>query len=239
MLFPIEDVFDIKYEVELSIQNIYGGVPQKKEIVEGWIKTVLGISRGEQISQEVRELINQTILDRFDGDVESIKGTQEERVAQISAAIEESGAAILNGFKRLQPSRELYIEGRQVKAMIKEAANTAVAEGAITSRGWGKTNKGLMGFLPEHVFVPEQAISLGVTEPTDTDTNFVHTFRGSSIKREEYVENVTISFTVVTDHDFGDDFWKQVWTRAQLNGLGASRSQGRGCFEVTRWDKIK
>jgi hypothetical protein len=230
MLFEIGDVYRNKYEADILLTNIYGGVPTHPKIVEGWLRKVFAGHEETQIKLMVRDVL----VERHGKDFDFEALTEDE----LMAAIDEAGALSVNGFKRDRETGELYIEGRQVKACIKEAASIAMADKALKVRGWGNTNKGLMQFIPEHIFVPELVVPLGVTEPTGVDTNFVHTWRGDSIKREEYVENAKASFSVVTDYDFDEDFWKQVWTRAQLNGLGASRSQGRGCFEVLRWEKV-
>jgi hypothetical protein len=42
---------------------------------------------------------------------------------------------------------------------------------------------------------------------------------------------------VITDHDFTPKEWAAIWTAGEQNGLGASRSQGYGRYEVVRWDK--
>ena len=124
-----------------------------------------------------------------------------------------------------------------MKAALKEAASCAVAAGKLTARGWGKTNKGLLSYLSEHVFVVEDRLYLGVTEPTGINQRFVHTFRGSGIQYEEYVEDAQLDFTVIADHDFSEKEWAAIWTSGEQQGIGASRSQGYGRYEVTRWDR--
>ena len=137
----------------------------------------------------------------------------------------------LSGFYRT-PEGDLAIRGRHVKAMIKEAANIAYAKDR-----WGPTKKGTRSFFAEHVFVQEDWIPLGRTEPDGIDQRFVSTWRGTGISYDEYVEDAKIGFTVVTDHKFTKDQWATIWVIAERNGLGAARSQGFGTFEVTRWDK--
>lgn len=234
MLFPVENVFDYRYEAEILLHNIYGGIPANPKVVEGWIRRAMGGLEGETTSDDLRRMVVNTLIERHQGEIEGLRSMDEETLIE---AIKEVADLTINGFKRTEAG-ELYIEGRQVQAMLKEAANVSVAAGDFKARGWGKTNKGLMSFLPEHMVVPELIIPLGVTEPTGVDMNFVHTWQGSSIKREEYVENAKVRFTVLTDWDFGNDFWTSVLTRAQVLGLGASRSQTRGRFEFLRWDRI-
>lgn len=68
---------------------------------------------------------------------------------------------------------------------------------------------------------------------------FVQTWRGSAIQYEEYVDECAVSFTVASDWEFTDEQWALLWLTAEQNGLGATRSQGYGRFEVTQWDPIK
>ena len=143
----------------------------------------------------------------------------------------------LNGFKR--DEHGLYIEGRQLKAALKEAASVAVAAGKLNSRGWGKTNKGLLSYLAEHVFVVEDRLHLGVSEASGIAQRFVHTFRGTGIQYEEYIDDAKVDFTVMADHDFTDAEWATIWLCGEQQGIGASRSQGYGRYEVTRWERQK
>ncbi len=145
----------------------------------------------------------------------------------------------MNGFKRYGQAykdpalaKQLYIEGRQVKAMIKENANIQWPK-----RRWGISNKGTRSWFAEHVFVAENRIPLSVIEPSGVDQSFVQTWRGSSIKYEEYVNDAEVAFTIVSDTDIGWDDWATLFVSAEKNGLGASRSTGVGTFTVVRFDK--
>ena len=84
----------------------------------------------------------------------------------------------------------------------------------------------------------EQRLHLGVMEPTDTEQQFIHSRFGSSIQYNEYVANAKFDFTIVTDYDFSDNDWAMIWTTAEMQGIGACRSQGYGVYNVTKWDKI-
>jgi len=142
----------------------------------------------------------------------------------------------LNGFRR--DEHGLYIEGRQIKAAIEEAANVAAAAGKIPGKKYGLTNKGLLGFVAEHIFVTEDRIPLGVTEPSGIIQRFVHTWRGAGIQYEEYVEDAKVAFSVATDWVFPEEFWAQLWLTGQEQGIGASRSQGFGRYTVTAWERL-
>lgn len=212
-----QEFFKYRFSGQLVVGTIAGGTPTDPKVAEGWLRTKLGIDSDDLI----REMVADVMVSRevaADQAVEIVNATKH-----------------LNGFKR--DENGLFIEGRQLKAALKEAASIAMAAGNLNARGWGKTNKGILSYLAEHVFVVEEKLHLGVTEPSGIAQRFVHTFRGSGIQYEEYVTDAKIDFTVITDHDFAAKEWAAIWTAGEQNGLGASRSQGYGRYEVTRWDK--
>lgn len=212
-----QEFFKYRFSGQLVVGTIAGGTPTDPKVAEGWLRTKLGIDSDELI----REMVADVMVSRevaADQAVEIVNATKH-----------------LNGFKR--DENGLFIEGRQLKAALKEAASIAMAAGNLNARGWGKTNKGILSYLAEHVFVVEEKLHLGVTEPSGIAQRFVHTFRGSGIQYEEYVTDAKIDFTVITDHDFAAKEWAAIWTAGEQNGLGASRSQGYGRYQVTRWDK--
>jgi hypothetical protein len=212
-----DEMFPYRFTGQLHVGVIAGGTPTDPKVAEGWLKTKLGLDKDDLIREKVAEVMVERGL----------------TADEATAAVNESKH--LNGFKR--DENGLYIEGRQLKAALKEAASIAVAAGKLTSRGWGKTNKGLLSYLAEHVFVVEDRLYLGVAEASGIAQRFVHTFRGTGIQYEEYVEDAKVDFTVIADHDFAAKEWAAIWTCGEQNGIGASRSQGFGRYEVTRWDK--
>lgn len=212
-------VFTNTFRADLVVNELHGGIPSNPDIAEAWIRKNLG----EQTDQQIAALVVKTMAERGIEDMDE-------------AAAEVAKNRSLNGFKRTEDG-ELFIEGRQVKAMLKEAASIAVAAGHLNSRGWGKTNKGLQGFLSEHIFVLEDRIGLGVTEPSGIHQRFVATWKGTGISMEEYVTDAKLSFTVASDYDWPENFWSTVWVLAEKNGLGAARSMGFGTFAVTKWEK--
>jgi len=200
----------------LLVGTIAGGTPTDQKVAEGWLKTKLGAK-----DDLLREMVAETMAER---------GVTADEAAKIVDATKH-----LNGFKR--DENGLYIEGRQLKAALKEAASVAVAAGKLEMRGWGKTNKGLLSFLAEHVHVVEDKLHLGVTDASGITQRFVHTFRGTGIQYEEYVTDAKVSFTVESDYKFTDEQWAHIWLTGERQGIGASRSQGFGKYTVTAWDK--
>lgn len=201
----------------LHVNVIAGGTPTDPKVAEGWLKTKLADK-----DDLIREMVADVMVDR---------GVTADEAASIVDTNKH-----LNGFKR--DENGLYIEGRQLKAAIKEAACVAMATDRLDARGWGKTNKGLKSYIAEHIFVVEDRLYLGTREPSGIAQRFVHTFRGSGIQYEEYVEDAKIDFTVMSDHDFKDEQWAQLWLTGQQQGIGASRSQGFGRYEVVKWERL-
>jgi hypothetical protein len=211
-----------RYEGSLLVHTIAGGTPSDGKVAEGWLKSKLADK-----DDLIRELVATTMAERG--------------VTAAEAAAEVDSLKHLNGFKRDESG--LYIEGRQLKAALKEAVNVAANAGKVTTKGWGSPDnknyeKGIKAWFPEHVFVVDDRLHLGVTEATGIVQRFVHTSRGTGIQYEEYVENAKISFTVETDHKFTDEQWAMIWLTGERQGIGASRSQGFGRYEVTRWERI-
>lgn len=207
-----------RFEGTLHVYNIAGGIPSDPNVAEAWLKTKL--SDKEDL---LREAVARTMAER---------GISAEEAAAQVASMKH-----FTGFKR-HPEHGLYIEGRQLKAAIKESAMIAVATEKIPLKGWGITRKYLKGFVAEHIMVVDDILSLGVSEPTGTVQQFVHTQYGSAPHYKEYVENCDIHFTVITDYDFLPEHWAQIWLTGEEQGIGASRSAGFGRYTVTRWEQV-
>lgn len=224
------------YSGTLLVGRIAGGIPTDPKVAEGWLRTKLGGQVDDAVRQQVAEVMS-------------------ERGVSPEAAVEVVNAnRHLNGFKRLTcpdcpegdvakctlPGvHELHIEGRQLKAAIKEAASVAAAAGKLPLTKWGKTGKWLNAFVAEHICVVEDKLPLGLMEPTGIAQRFVHTHNGSGIQYEEYCDDVEINFTVTTDHKFPEEQWAMLWLTGEQQGIGATRSQGYGRYTVTRWEATR
>ncbi len=216
--------YPYQFTASLHLPIVVGGVPSDPKVAEGWLKTKI-----KDADANIQEAIAKTMVERG--------------VTADEATVIVNEMRNLNGFKRGLPTDEghegeLHIEGRQLKAALKEAVSVAAAANKIKLTGWGATRKFLTNYLPEHVFVLEDKLWLGVKEPAGVMQQFVHTHRGSSIQYQEFVRDATIDFTIVTDHDFSPKEWGLIWTTGEFQGLGASRSQGYGTYSVTKWDPI-
>ncbi len=212
------------YHIDIAVEKLHGGTPLDPNIVEGWIKSKLSKNHPtEHILDLIRETMNELGISKADL-------ADEKKLAQV---ISETGRKQLSGFKR-DDKNVLFFEGRQLKAMLKEAANIAYPwpQHKLRGKSWKKV-------IAEHVFVVEDRISLDVDEADGVETRFVTTRFGSSIKREEILRNVRMKFTVMTDLDLKKDQWYDMLTYAEKQGVGASRSQGFGTFSVEAFDAVE
>jgi hypothetical protein len=229
------EAWPFKYHVQLTVPVIAGGVPVNKNVAEGWLRTKLGEQSDDVIRDQVAKVM-----------------------AEMGVSVEEATEAVndkrhLNSFKRELkredeegnplPPRGFYVEGRQVKAMLKEAVNVAVAADKLVSRGWGTTNKGIQSFVAEHVVVDDTVVFLGpegarVYEASETVQRFVHTWRGTGIQYEDVVNDAVLEFTVLTDWEISERDWAMIFLTGEEQGIGASRSQSYGKFRVTGFKQI-
>ena len=220
--------FPFRFQAQLEIKTLVGGIPSNKKVAEGWLKSKL-----TDTDDNIREMVAKVMVERQVTTDEAIEIVNEEKN--------------LNGFRRT-PDGQLFIEGRQIKAAMKEAVGCAVSVGKVNMTGWGSTRKWLSNFFPEHAFVLEETVPIfqrdekgelvAVKDASGISQQFVHTHRGSSIQHQEFVADAVISFLVISDHPFTAKDWAMIWTSGEYQGVGASRSQGFGKYAVTQWDKI-
>lgn len=266
------------YEGSMLANRICGGVPSNEKTAEAWIRTKLKDTRSESEIQatvaktveEIRETHRQARrVSLAEGGTEvelantaslTEEMTHEELVNQAVTKVATDMAGF-NMFKRtphesrtagglVVPAGTLYIEGRQLKAAMKEAVSVAANAGKLATKGWGNPDnaaykKQLKGWFPEHVFVPDWVLPLfhedgrtPVTEPDGVLQKFVHTHRGDAIGYEEYLEKCMIRFVVKSDVELSEKDWAMIWLTGQDQGVGASRSQGFGVYQVTEWAAI-
>jgi hypothetical protein len=211
--------YPYSFALTLHLDTIAGGVPSDPKVAEGWIRTKLGESNEDRL----RAMVAEVMVER------NITAEEATKVVNTNKH--------LNGFKR-DDELGLYIEGRQLKAAIKEAASVAAAAEKLPLKSWGATRKGLLGFVAEHICVVDDRLFLGKGEPDRIEQRFVHTFRGSGIQYEEVCDGVDIDATILSDYEFTEEQWAMIWLTGGQQGLGASRSQGFGRYSVVRWDPL-
>ncbi|MBK8168360.1 MAG: hypothetical protein IPK64_20620 [bacterium] len=218
-----------QYRATLRFKNlIVGGIPSDKSVIEGWIR-----SRMDLGDAAISELVEQTVTER------GVLTPDE----AIEAVMQSELAPSVNGFKR-DDNGQLCIEGRIVKAALKEWMNSAYPGTKFP----GKTKieglrKGLMRYAAEAVRVDDMLIGLGVKEPTTIEERIKHvmTPQGprSSINRVEVVEQPEVTFTISVRDDFiPEDAWARIWSVGEAIGLGSDRGRSDGQFELTEWQRL-
>lgn len=222
-----------RYAVEIQFRDkVLGGVPKNPEVIESWLRTKMGVDD----SFEVRRLVLQTLTELGEEDID--ENMSDEELAALSHKV--GAIKSLNGFKRDEDG--LYLEDRQVKAMLKEAVNILFSGDRWKRQGQTGTGKGPRNFTAERVFISPARIHLGCMEPDGVELMMIHTSgpKGpvNSLAYHEYCHQPTLAFEVmVANDDIKHEHWPPIWTLAQENGLGACRSQSFGRFNVTNWEK--
>lgn len=220
-----------RYAVELQVTNqLVGGIPKNPDMIRSWVKSRLDLG-----DRELVELTNETALAVQSDEGEARTLPTDELLDRVAEQIEGG-----NTFKRVDGM--LIYEGRCAKSMLREAANVA-----YPGRDWpGKPagiRKGLMRFFVERVFVEQDAISLGVTEPSWTEQRIKHVITAagprSAINVVDLVDKPRLEFTVaVLDDCLTSTVWRKIWESGEHIGIGADRARGDGRFTLERWEKI-
>lgn len=237
---PVVGIFDdtdrelfTRYRVGLTFnQWVMGGVPQKPELIESWLRQrIIG---GDD---ELRVQLLKTLED-LQYDIPP-NATHE----QILEAIKEV-AQQRNGNTFRRNADGLFLAAYQVKALLKECCAILFpgGQGAGTHK-WGVTKKSPRSYLAERVFIDELTIPLGRMEPDGTHLQIgqVNGPRGprSTLTYIDYCDRASIQFTVASLQDsITADQWRELLVTGQREGLGALRSMGYGTFKVTAFDKL-
>jgi hypothetical protein len=211
-----------RYRVSIRIAHrIMGGTPKDPKVIEGWIKSKIGLEDADELRAVVARTMAELGHDISEG------ATPEQLDAAIAATVADKST---NGFKR--DDQGLYIESRTVKAMLKENVN--ILYGA---QKFGPTRKGAKGYVAERIFVEEDRLHLGRTEPDGVELFIGHVTgpQGprATLTYYEYCERSELSFTLMSLQDcITPAQWEQIFEQAEQNGLGSLRSQGYGRFHL-------
>lgn len=228
-----------EYDVIIRLRDrLVGGIPvvpegaDRADMYEKW-------GRGQAIEQdpEFEEPLHAALAEDPDMPV---------------AVAQEDVQGLETGFKR--DANGLYIEARQVKAMLREAAQRL---------GHIKRHKGMRQILQHDLYVRSpldatQKLYLGrqVADGKEVRPISVITRQGprTALKRFEYVTQCEIAFRIrILSGGIGEDvFGKSQKDRDNKReeillsmlelgselGLGADRSQGEGTFEILAFAKV-
>lgn len=226
------------YSCGIYCHTLVAGIPRNPKQMAAWLKVSMGEAGNNMYIQTLREL-HPARMDKIDNMHDG-----PDKDAAMEEMLEEAAALQGTAFKRTADGAP-YIEGRQVKAMLKEAGNIAMS-GIYLKVGKGRA-KTAQSFLAERVFVVEDVIPLtgqyklrdevrviNVPDPRIPDK------KNGSFKPYEIALDTILRFNVYVDRDAEtilNPLWESILVRAQQNGLGADRSMGMGRFEVIEWTK--
>ena len=232
----VDEIYPYRFAGEMQILQVMGGMPSDPKVAEGWLKSKMGLTSEDIITQAVKEVM------------EARASSAEGPISPADALKEVDKTRHLNGFGSDEDG--LYIEGRHLKAAIKEAASAARAVGNLDAR-YGLTKKGTLSFVAEHIIVVEERLYLSQADPTSgkivnvkKPTGIRQSFPKNPITNQtgiqytEYVTDAIVGFTVLTDWEFSEKEWATIWITGGFQGIGASRSQNYGRYTVTRWDQL-
>lgn len=236
---PVVGIWDdtglfTRYRVCLAFTDrVMGGIPQKPEIIESWLR--------QRIMGGDEELRLQLVKTLQDLEIEVPAAATREEIIEAAKKI----AATRNGNTFRRDANGLFLANYQIKAMLKEA--TAIlfpgGQGEGTHK-WGVTKKSPRSYLAERVFVDEDGIAhLGRMEPDGTHMQIgqVNGPKGprSTLTYYDYCERPTITCTVSSLQDsIKPEHWRDILLLGQRLGIGAIRSLGYGQFRVTAFDKV-
>jgi hypothetical protein len=228
-----EGAYD-EYQVTLKLRDVAGGIPADPDLIQGWLNSL-----NTEWSEEERARIAKATA-------ESLPEVTEEKEARSWVT-----------FKR-DENGHLYLEGRCLKAALKEAGNIVKdivpnggkQVGKYKGKQYGVSN--LKSKVADRCFVVENKVFFQdrdgnrVTEDaTHREERPIHvmTPQGprSSIKRTDILYDVSLTFTVrrLATEDVPEDTLLACIAYIQQLGVGSDRSQGRGTGRVSDVDRTK
>jgi hypothetical protein len=222
-----------RYRVTITfVGKVMGGVPQKPELIESWLRQrILG---GDE---ELRITLLKTLEDL---EIEVPADASREEIIEAAKKI----AATRNGNTFRRDDQGLFLADYQIKAAMKEATAIVFPGGqSKEANKWGVTRKAPRSFLAERVFIDEERIHLGRSEPDGTHMQVGHVTgpQGprSTLTYYDYCERPECSFTVSSLQDaIKPEHWRDILLAAQRLGIGAMRSMSYGQFKITGFDRI-
>jgi hypothetical protein len=107
----------------------------------------------------------------------------------------------------------------------------------------GPTKKGARSYLAERVFPTPDTFWLDRQDPDGIEMVVGHVTGPSgprsTLGYHEYVRGATVQGHILVARDaIPHEWWPDLWTLMEENGIGALRSQGYGKFDVLAWEQI-
>lgn len=234
---PVAKKLFTKYRVTIQFAyRVFGGVPQKHDIMEGWLRQRIigGDEELKQVMLRTMDELGQEVEDNMTAD-------QLDALAKKVAKDQHS-----NTFRREIPGGGVYISEYQVKAMLRE--NVAMLYPYSALNKMGPTGKAARAFWNERVHIEEPRIWLGREVPDGMHLQIGHvpSAKGpkSTLTYYSYCENtaenpLTMTWTMSSMEDMVPmEQWQRVLLSGEKNGLGAVRSMSVGKFKVIEFGKV-
>ena len=212
-----------KYRVKIRGRDkMLGGIPKSDDLVEPWLQA--RIKKG--VVPEGEKAFTQEEIDNI---VEEAKSTAD--------LIEEETEQTWSGFKTNGGGP--YIDAINLKAMFREAATVL----RITKQ------RGCRQLIQHGLFIRPEIIEFGKEKPDGYIDRCGHVMGPmgprSILQRNDYIQNAELEFEVwisTGDKDYAkwlsEENVVKALTHAQELGLGASRSQGYGTFDIVSFEQI-
>ena len=209
-----------KWEVRLDLRRrVVGAIPKNPDIIDTW---VMSRAKKKGKSEEEAKVIAEKIKEEVGADPEVEKNWV--------------------GFKSDRTG--VYLEDRNLKAMLREAATTLELFKGTGSVARKQTFQHGLFIKPEKIYFMRDGRP--IKEPDGYQDRAIHVMTPSgprsSLKREDYIDPpayLEFEIWVVIPKDrkepyINDEFIKECLELGQEIGLGGSRSQGFGKFIVKR-----
>jgi len=204
--------FDCRIQIK---DRLMGGIPHSPELIKGWL--------GSKFAEEK--------------DRDKIAKATASELKEMADSKEDG---TWNGFK-FDEKEGLYVESRQVKAMIKEAASVL------------RVKLGIAAFkakVAERIFIEPDKIFLGRMEPDGREERPISAMTAmgpiNALKRTDYIETPVLEFRIKALNDplvaknkdkiHPEAYLPLLLGYAQDNGFGADRSQGYGQFHMEKFE---
>lgn len=214
-------IYDV-YQVKLKFRDkLLGGLPKSPKVIKNWLE-----ARTKRTGPEIEGLAQEIA-----GEISREEATaREER--------------IWTGFKSFENEKGLYLEERQIKALLREAGSVLGYTSII----------GFRDTINHGVFVDPDKIHLGKVKPDGVEESIIGRALGprgprSFLRKSDYVEKAEIEFKLLVTRSLSPsprreisitkERLKNMWELAQNIGLGASRSQGYGKFQLLEFKPVK
>jgi len=214
---PPLTTYNKKYSVIVQVKDrIVGGIPKSPDMIEGWVL-------GKGVDELKREEISKNVLANLD----------------VSDAVDEAIAKQWTTFLGNEKDG-YYIEPRQVISMFKDGIRVKELNKVVPALT-SKFSHGVR-VKPEKIYLGKK-IDGWAEKPLS-----VMTAKGprTALKRFDYILAPKLAFEIwiacnmkdATGKDRTDEIIRLLLDWGQDEGIGASRSQGEGLYEIVKVEEI-